>query len=113
MNSVAIIIIVLFCTISGAFGGYYFKKASTGGSLFCIVTSKKLFLELFLYILGSVLNIMVLKYLDYSVLLQLTSITYIWTLFISRMFLGEQITKYKIASILIILIGSYLISNFY
>jgi drug/metabolite transporter (DMT)-like permease len=111
MNNIVLIIIILLCTILGSFGGYFFKKASLAKSLFDIIINKGLYLGILFYISGAVLNIVVLKYLDYSTVLPLTSITYIWTLFISRIFLYEKITKYKIAGITFILIGACLISG--
>ncbi|MGP1608505.1 MAG: EamA family transporter [Clostridium sp.] len=63
-----------------------------------------------LYILAAILNIFVLKYLEYSIVLPLTAITYIWTMLISKIYLKEKITKLKILGIILIVIGSYLIT---
>ena len=57
-----------------------------------------------------VLNIIVLKYLPYSVVLPLTAITYIWSLVIAYCFLKEKITKVKIYGIICIMIGAIFIS---
>lgn len=58
-----------------------------------------------LYFLSALLNIYVLKYLQYSVVLPLTSITYIWTMIFSYIYLKERITVYKIVGILLIILG--------
>lgn len=63
-----------------------------------------------LYILAAILNIFVLKYLEYSIVLPLTAITYIWTMLISKIYLKEKITKLKILGVILIVIGSYLIT---
>ncbi|MEI3328235.1 MAG: EamA family transporter [Coprococcus sp.] len=63
-----------------------------------------------LYLISALLNIFVLRYLDYSVVLPLTSITYVWTMIISYLILKESITKRKIAGVALILVGAVLVS---
>ncbi|MFR2167688.1 MAG: hypothetical protein ACLS5W_07540 [Coprococcus sp.] len=46
-----------------------------------------------MYLVSALLNIYVLRYLDYSVVLPLTSVTYIWTMVISYFILKEKISK--------------------
>lgn len=60
--------------------------------------------------ISALLNIFVLRYLDYSVVLPLTSITYVWTMIISYLILKESITKRKIAGVALILVGAVLVS---
>lgn len=93
-------------TISGAFGSYFFKLAS--GADF--KTEKiKLVVHLAiggsLYFLGAVLNIIVLKFLPYTIVFPLTSITYIWTFVISYLLLKEKLTIKKIIGLAFIFIG--------
>ena len=63
-----------------------------------------------LYLLSAVLNIHVLKYLDYSVVLPLTSITYIWTMVLSYFSLKERITAKKVLGVALIVGGAVLVS---
>jgi len=63
-----------------------------------------------LYLLSAVLNIYVLKYLDYSVVLPLTSITYIWTMVLSYFSLKERITAKKVLGVALIVGGAVLVS---
>lgn len=93
-------------TIAGAFGGFFFKKATLKG--FKISAYFLLFLGIggFCYLLSSILNIMVLKQLPYTIVFPLTSITYIWTLLISYFFLKESITVKKVVGIILICMGA-------
>lgn len=60
--------------------------------------------------MGALLNIYVLKFLPYTVVLPMTSLTYIWTMIISFYLLKEKITFKKILGVTLILIGAFLIS---
>ncbi len=60
--------------------------------------------------MGALLNIYVLKFLPYTVVLPMTSLTYIWTMIISFYLLKEKITFKKILGVMLILIGAFLIS---
>lgn len=42
--------------------------------------------------------------------LPLTSLTYMWTMFLSYLILDEKITKRKIAGVILILIGAVFVS---
>ena len=63
-----------------------------------------------LYLLSAVLNIWILRFLDYSVVLPLTSLTYIWTMIISYLILKEKITIKKILGVAFILVGAVIVS---
>ena len=112
MNSdIAVYIMLIIGTMIGAFGGYFFKKCTNGDNgIKGIILSPFLYLGGFLYLVSAILNIIVLRYLPYSVTLPLTSITYIWSMIISYLFLKEKITKIKISGIIFILIGAIFIS---
>jgi uncharacterized membrane protein len=101
------ILICLVFTLAGAFGGLCFKKAATASdSIIKTIFSPYLYIGGVLYVIGAVLNIMVLKELKYTVVLPLTSITYVWTIIISYFILNEKITVKKIFGICMILIGA-------
>ena len=65
----------------------------------------------FLYLAAAVLNIWLLRYLDYSVVLPLTSLTYVWTMILSKLFLNEKITGRKMAGVLLLLAGAVMVSQ--
>lgn len=101
---------LFFMTGMGALGALFLKKASDKKSLLNMIKTYSLYLGGGLYFVSSLINIWVLKYLDYSLVLPLTSFTYIWTMCLSAFILKEKVTKGKIIGLVFILIGSILIS---
>ncbi len=90
-------------------GGAVLLKKSTGGKKFIhLLKSPYLYLGTVFYMVGGTLNILAMRYLDYSVVLPMTSLTFIWTTVMSAMFLDEKITKRKLAGLFIIIIGAVL-----
>lgn len=104
-------IILLVLTVLGAFASLFLKRSSNNKSISKMLKNKNVYIGALLYIASAFLNIYVLKYLDYSIVLPLTSITYIWTMFISRKYLGEKINKNKIFGLLLILLGVFFITR--
>ncbi|MDY7991472.1 EamA family transporter [Paenibacillus polymyxa] len=96
-------------TLLGALGAFFFKKAST----YNFGLNKNFLLPFFigglLYFFGSVLNIILLKLLPYTLVYPLTSITYIWTLLVSRIFLSEKISVKKVLGVLLVVLGTFLL----
>ena len=97
-------------TMLGAVASLFLKKASGSNSLIDMLKNINLYIGGFLYVSSAVLNIWLLKILDYSVILPLTSLTYIWTMIISYFILKEKITVKKVLGICLILIGAVIIS---
>jgi drug/metabolite transporter (DMT)-like permease len=93
-------------TVMGAFAGLYLKKASGSSGIKNMILNINLYLGGGLYFFSALLNIYILKYLDYSVVLPLTAITYIWTMIISYFVLHEKISIRKVIGITIILAGA-------
>lgn len=107
---IRIYLILISLTIIGAFGGYSFKKASNSSEkIYLILTNKWLYIGGILYLLSAILNIYVLKFLPYTVVLPMTSITYIWTMLISYYLLNEKVSKRKICGVVFIFIGATLV----
>jgi drug/metabolite transporter (DMT)-like permease len=105
-----IIILVVIMTLSGALGGYFFKRATTQSEkLLGVIFKPSLYAGGLFYVLGAGLNILVLKKLPYTVVLPLTSLTYVWTMAISYMVLNEKLTRLKITGVSLILVGSILL----
>ncbi|WP_254391879.1 EamA family transporter [Terribacillus sp. DMT04] len=80
-------VLLLSCTLLGAIGGFYFKRASDP----LMNTYRTLFIGLVCYGSAALINIYVLTLLPYSVVFPLTAITYVWTLLLSYYFLKERI----------------------
>ncbi|MDR5588253.1 EamA family transporter [Clostridium aquiflavi] len=103
-------ITIIIMTIFGAFAGLFLKRASSSKKLKELILNINLYIGGILYIISALMNIYVLKYLDYSITLPLTSITYIWTMIISYIILKEKITYKKIFGIICICSGAILIT---
>lgn len=96
-------------TLLGAVAAYFTKKAATAG------TRRSLIVNLFgagsLYLIAGILNIYILRFLPYSVVLPLTSLTYVWTLLIAGQFLKEQIVCRKVYGLCLICTGVILLGS--
>ncbi|MBF1104358.1 MAG: EamA family transporter [Solobacterium sp.] len=104
-------IVLLIMTMFGSIASLFLKKASGLNSLIDMLKNINLYIGGFLYVSSAVLNIWLLKILDYSVILPLTSLTYIWTMILSYFILKEKITVKKIAGVCLILVGAIIISS--
>lgn len=103
-------VVLIIMTLIGSFASYFLKKASGTSNFIMMLRNINLYLGGFLYLFSAILNIYVLRYLDYSVVLPLTSITYIWTMFLSYKLLNEKISKNKLIGVFMIFTGAILIS---
>lgn len=101
---------LLIMTLIGSFASLFLKRASGSIGIKAMFTNPNLFIGGFLYLASAVLNIWILRYLDYSVVLPLTSLTYIWTMVLSYVMLKEKITKKKIIGVALIIIGAICVS---
>ena len=104
-------IVLLIMTMFGSVASLFLKKASGLNSLIDMLKNINLYIGGFLYVSSAILNIWLLKILDYSVILPLTSLTYIWTMVLSYFILKEKITVKKIAGVCFILVGAIIISS--
>ncbi len=103
-------VILIIMTAIGSIASLFLKKASGNENFLKMLFNLNLYVGGGLYILSAVLNIYVLKYLDYSVVLPLTSITYIWTMVLSYFSLKERITVKKVLGVALIVGGAVLVS---
>lgn len=103
-------IVLVIMTLSGAVASLFLKKASASESIIATIKNINIYIGGALYLVSALLNIYVLRYLDYSVVLPLTSVTYIWTMVISYFILKEKISKKKIGGVILILVGAVLVS---
>lgn len=101
---------LLIMTLLGAVASLFLKRASGSEGLTSLIKNVNLYVGGFLYLASAVLNIWILRFLDYSVVLPLTSLTYVWTMVLSHMILKERITKKKIIGVVLILIGAVCVS---
>lgn len=97
-------------TIIGAVASLFLKKASGFKNLKQLIVDRNLYLGGILYFLSALLNIYILSFLEYSIVLPLTSITYIWTMILSYFVFREKITVKKIIGLGCIFVGAVLIA---
>lgn len=97
-------------TLLGSAASLFLKKASGSDGIVGMLKNINLYIGGALYLASAVVNIIVLKKMDYSIVLPLTSITYIWTMVLSYIILKETITKRKLGGVFLILIGAVCVS---
>lgn len=103
-------VILLVMTIMGSVASLFLKRASGSEGIKDVIVNPNLYIGAFLYLASAVLNIWLLRNLDYSVVLPLTSLTYVWTMVLSYLIMKEKITIYKIAGAAFIIIGAIFVS---
>lgn len=103
-------ICLLVMTMLGSVASLFLKKASGADGIISMIKNINLYIGGLLYLVSAVLNIWILRYLEYSVVLPLTSLTYIWTMILSYIILKEKISKKKIVGVGLILIGAVCVS---
>ena len=100
------LIMLFVMTLLGSVASLFLKKASSSNGIGGLLKNVNLYVGGLLYLSSALLNIYVLKYLDYSVVLPLTAITYIWTMVLSYFVLKEKITMKKIVGVAMIVLGA-------
>jgi len=106
-----IYLLLVFMTILGSIATLFLKKATNNADLIKLIGSRNLYIGGGLYLIAAFINIYVLRYLDYSILLPLTSMTYIWTMILSVFVIKEKITIQKAIGAIGIVIGALLIAH--
>ncbi|MFL0163857.1 EamA family transporter [Candidatus Clostridium helianthi] len=103
-------LILIGMTIMGSVAALFLKKASQFTCLKQLILNINLYIGGVLYFLSALLNIYLLHFLEYSIVLPLTSITYIWTMILSYLVFKEKITIKKIIGLALIFAGVILIT---
>ena len=103
--------LVILMTIIGSCGAYFFKKsADKTNGIMALMRTPAFYLGGALYAAGAVMNVILLRHMDYTVLYPMTALTYIWSLLISHWFLNERIVLKKIVGIMLICFGVLLLT---
>lgn len=107
------VFLIILNTLLGALGSLFLKFSTQKehGSFIESIFSKDFILGTVFYLVAIAMNIVLLSYVRYIVFITCLSLTYIWTLFLSNKFLNEKITKNKIISIVLIILGIILVST--
>lgn len=110
--------LIFIMTILGSIASLFLKKASDSFkgdnivlAVFSLIKTPSIYIGGLLYVTAAVLNIVVLKSLDYSIVLPLTSFTYVWTIFLAKLKFKEEISFNKVLGITLVIIGAVLVSR--
>lgn len=103
-------LLLILMTLMAAIASLFLKKASSGDGLTQIIKSPNLYTGGILYVMTALINVYVLRFLDYSVVMPLGAVTYIWTMVFSFFFLNEKMTFRKVSGVIVILIGAVLVA---
>lgn len=96
---------IIVMTLCGAFGGLYLKKSvSLKGTINIF-----LIIGLAFYGAGAVLNIILLRFVSLTIIFPCNALTYVWTTIMAKLVFKENINKYKIIGLMLILLGLLLI----
>lgn len=109
--------LIFAMTVLGSVASLFLKKAADSfkgdGMVAAVVSLLKtpsIYVGGFLYVTAAVLNIIVLKKLDYSIVLPLTSFTYVWTIILAKLKFKEEVSLFKVLGITLVIIGAVLVS---
>ena len=105
-------LLILVMTLLGSLGACFFKKSTEKmDGIFTLLRIPSFYIGGVLYVSGALLNVILLRYMDYTVVYPMGSIAYIWSLVISNRFLGEKITARKIVGVVLICGGVVLLTR--
>jgi multidrug transporter EmrE-like cation transporter len=100
------ILLVLFASLIGSFGAVFLKMGAAHMKRgFRYILNPQLGLGIFLFLASSIPFLIGVKHGELSVLYPMVSLGYVWTLFWSRLFFNEPITKAKLGALAMILAG--------
>lgn len=92
-------------------GEFHFSLENIGPIGLKMLMTPALYGGILCYFLSTVLGLLVLSRVDVGVSYPLTSIGYILVAFLGAFFFGEALTYQRIAGIIVIIIGVYLVSR--
>ena len=98
---------VLMGSFIGSFGAVFLKIGAgrLEKNIWAVLTNWRLALGIGFYLLSSVLFIMGVRQDELSILYPMVSLGSVWTMFWSRLFLGEPLTRAKFVALGMILAG--------
>ncbi|MBR2271219.1 MAG: EamA family transporter [Fibrobacter sp.] len=100
---------LVLMTLLGAVASLLLKKACVNLDLRHVYRNGWFFGGGGLYFVTALMNIALLKYLDYSVVLPFTSLTYVWSALLSVSFLKERISRKQKIGLALIVLGAFML----
>ncbi len=102
-------LVILLCTIGSTFASYFLKRAA-GDSVLEVLKNKYLYFGGMLYLCVSLTTVWLLQRMPYTIVIPLGSLSFVWTLILSRYLLNEKITWRKVSGIAMIILGVILVA---
>ncbi len=102
MNNEFAITLILISSVIGAFSTLYFKMGSANP---INLKNKKLGMAVLLGGISFIFYVYALKFAPLTFIYLTASVSYIWTVILAKVVLKEQMHGYKIAGILLIILG--------
>lgn len=97
---------VLLMTLIGSLGALFFKRCTVHmEGIFSLFRIPTFYIGVLFYTVGAAMNVVLLRFLDYTVLYPMCSVSYIWSLIISNRLLGERVTGKKVLGVALICVG--------
>lgn len=104
--TIGMILLAVFSSLIASIASFFLKKTTGRASTIPeMLKTWTIYVGGILYLISACIGIYILKKIDYSVAVPLGALTYVWTLFVSRVLLKEKITFRKVLGIGIILVG--------
>lgn len=114
MNYIVKVILIFIMTFSGSMGAFFLKRGAgkiTNITVVSLMLTPDLYFGGFLYVLGSMANIYLLRIMPYTIVYPITSLTYVWTLAISVVFLKEKVRWNKVVAVFLIILGIVILTG--
>ena len=110
MDKFSLYTIFALMTLFGAVGSLGLKKgASQSCGIVSLVFSKWVIGGGLLYFISALLDIWLLKYIPYIIILPMTSLTYCWSMLLARLVLKEYVSPMKMFGLVFIVLGLILL----
>ena len=103
-------VLLIVMTLLGSVAAFFLKKASGFKGITELIKNPNFYIGAGLYLLSALINIYLLRHMNYSVVLPLTSITYVWTMIISYIYLKEKVGIKKLVGVSLIVLGCVFIA---
>lgn len=106
-------ILIFLMTLLGSLGAACLKKvAESNNGLIRLVLNPLFILGGILYVASALMNLLLLKTYEYTVIFPLTTITYVWTIIIGFLIFKEKINFMKVLAVILIISGATCIVKF-
>jgi len=105
--------LVLLASFVGSFGAVFLKSGAgkLKRGLRYLFLNPQLALGVAFFLLSSYFFVLGVRHGELSVLYPMVSLGYVWTLFWSRLFFRERITRHKFVGLALILVGIFLMAS--